>query len=95
MDDLARHLLVTLHEEPRLNRLGTTYNAAFLSVQHVNGVLDVVRLDAISPQTLCSFLLSDAELRDALKREQLTPYNAIRRYWKRPRQPGLPLDWAT
>jgi len=51
---MGRFLLVEL--EPNLASFGTTHNAAFLSVQHVNGVRQVVDLSAITMQTLEGFL---------------------------------------
>jgi hypothetical protein len=54
---MGRFLLVEL--EPNLASFGTTHNAAFLSVQHVNGVRQVVDLSAITTQTLEGFLRSE------------------------------------
>jgi hypothetical protein len=92
---MGRFLLVTLEED--LARYGTTHNAAFLSVQHVNGVHDVVDLRAISAATLVSFLGVDRDVRTLLEQRaaDTSPDHVIRAYWKRVRQPGLPLDWAT
>jgi hypothetical protein len=56
---MSNFLLVEL--EPDLARHGTTHNAAFLSVQHVNGVRCVVDLAAISEATLKTFLMPDEE----------------------------------
>jgi len=56
---MSNFLLVEL--EPNLARYGTTHNAAFLSVQHVNGVRCVVDLAAISEATLKTFLMPDEE----------------------------------
>ena len=87
------HLLVTLKSD--LAKCGTTRTAAMLSVQHVNGVHDVVDLRAITARTLVSFLMSDAEFAAAFndavnKKSKFTsPDHIIRQYWKRVRQPRL------
>lgn len=86
----GRFLLVTLHSD--LASQGTTQYATFLGIQHNPGVLDVVDLSAITAQTLVQFLMSDAEFNAAIAADKSTytsPYNLIRQYWKRVRQPRL------
>lgn len=87
---MGRFLLVEL--EPDLAKFGTTRYAAFLSVQHVNGVRDVCDLSAISMDTLNTFLLPDEEAYKPGPRKR-GDKNNIRRYWKGVREPTVP--WAT
>jgi hypothetical protein len=89
---MGNFLLVQLESD--LAKFGTTHNAAFLSLQHVNGVNCVVDLRAITAETLCTFLMSDKEFADGLefidrKRGTTSPDHIIRAYWKRVRQPRL------
>ncbi|HXJ31405.1 MAG TPA: hypothetical protein VNG35_12240 [Gemmatimonadales bacterium] len=76
---MGRFLLVEL--EPDLAKFGTTHNAAFLSVQHVNGVRSVCDLSAISRDTLATFLMTDAERAVGLRRNRSTTERILRRYW--------------
>lgn len=87
----SRFLLVELHGD--LASQGTTHNVTMLCLQHVPGVVSVVDLRSITPRTLVSFLMSDEEFAAALgadKSSYTSPYNLIRQYWKRVRQPQLP-----
>jgi hypothetical protein len=88
---VGRFLLVTLEED--LARFGTTHNVAMLSIQHCPGVHDVVDLQAISPETLVSFLGVDRDVRALLDQRaaDTSPDHVIRAYWKGIRQPRLPL----
>ena len=88
---MSRWLLVELEED--LAKLYTTRTGVFVSVKNVNGVRSVTDLRAIRLETLVTFLMSDAEFAAAMagvSKGECSPYNLIRAYWKRVRQPALP-----
>jgi hypothetical protein len=90
---VSRYLLVELYED--LAAHYQTHDGACLLIKRVPGVEMVCDLGAIDQTTLATILLSgDAGLRVLLehRRQKTSPDHVIRAYWKRVRQPKLPLE---
>lgn len=88
---MSRFWLVEVEED--LPSLHTTRTGVWCGVKTVNGVRSLTDLRAITLETLATFLLSDAEFAAAMgsaSKGECSPYNLIRAYWKRVRQPRLP-----
>jgi len=79
-------LLVKTAEDLAKHR--TTRTGVFAQIRQVSAVESVTDMSAISQATLDVILLKPT---DELKRREPTVYNAIRHYWRRQRQPELPL----
>jgi len=78
--------------EPDLAAHYTTREGVWLSIRRVSGVKSLVDLRAITLETLASVLMSDEEFRSAMGavgKGNCSPYNYLRAYWKRVRQPRL------
>jgi hypothetical protein len=88
---VSRFWLVELDED--LMARGTTRTGVWCGVKGVNGVRSVTDLRVITPETLATLLMSDAEFRAGMldvRRHTTSPDHVIRAYWKRVRQPKLP-----
>ena len=84
---MSRFWLVELQED--LDARGTTRTGVWCGIHQVNGVDSITDMDAITQATLDLILMKPTEV---LKQAEPKMYNAIRQYWRRQRQPRLPLD---
>jgi len=83
-------LLVETHED--LAAHYTTRDSVWRGIRLVAGVKSITDLRAIHLETLTTLLMSDAEFAEGMatvSKGECSPYNVIRAYWKRVRQPRL------
>jgi hypothetical protein len=83
---MSRFLLVEMEED--LAARYTTHDGVLISCKCVNGVRSVCDLGMIDQVTLDVILRKPSE---ALRKEEPSTYNAIRKYQQRKRQQELPL----
>jgi hypothetical protein len=92
---VSRFWLVEVESDLATLEFPTTRSGVWWGIAGTNGVKSVTDLRAITLETLCTFLMSDQEFADgmaAASKGECSPYNLIRAYWKRVRQPRLPLE---
>ena len=84
---MSRFWLVEL--EPDLPSHYTTETGVWCSIHQISGVKSITDLSAISQATLDVILLKPTE---AVRAANPSTYDLIRKYWRRQRQPSLPLE---
>jgi hypothetical protein len=77
-----------------LAELYTTRTGVWTSIAQVNGVSGLCDLRVISLGTLCAMLAREPDFLDLVESNarQKSPYDVIRAYWAKVRQPRLDLS---